>query len=99
MVHAAKDEQFLQEFDVIEIVRDPDGVIAVVTERKRDGRISFMISREFEMSDGGSIVTKRSSYLNTRHLPAVRRLLTDLEDRLELAEDRAREKRRDRGGG
>lgn len=77
-------------FKEIEIVRDPDGVIAVITERVRDGRISFMIAREFER-DGK---TERSAFLARRHLPAVRRLLADLEERLELSEDRSRAKRR-----
>lgn len=83
------------EFSVIEVIKDPDGVVAVITERVRDGRVSFMLGREFEL-DGE---TKRSAYMNTRHLPAVRRLLADLEDRLELAEDRARARKRDRANG
>jgi len=80
------------EFSVVAEIRDPDGVVAVITERSRDGRISFMLAREFELEGK----TKRSAYLNARHLPAVRRMLADLEDRLELAEDQAREKRRER---
>ena len=82
------------EFQVIEVIRDPDGVVAVITERLDNGRISFMLAREFELNGE----TRRSAYLNPRHLTAVRRLIADLEERLELAEDRAREKRRDRGG-
>lgn len=77
-------------FKVIEIIRDPDGVIAVITEREKDGRVSFSLSREFDV-DGKP---KRSSYLARRHIAAVRRLLNDLEERLELAEDRTRAKRR-----
>lgn len=77
-------------FKVLEIIRDPDGVIAVVTERLRDGSVSFSIAREIER-DGK---TSRTAFLARRHLPAVRRLLDDLTDRLELAEDRARTKRR-----
>ena len=68
------------------------GVVAVITERLSDGRISFMLTREFELEGK----TKRTTYLNTRHLPAVRRLLADLEERLELIEDRIRERRRER---
>ena len=82
-----------EKFKVVEEVVDPDGVVAVITERVKDGRISFMISREFEV-DGK---TQRSAYLNTRHIPAVQQLLADLAERLELAEDRAREKKRERG--
>ena len=77
-------------FKVIEVVRDPDGVIAVVTEREKDGRVSFSIAREFTQGE----TSKRTNYLKRIHIAAIRRLLNDLEDRLELAEDRARAKRR-----
>lgn len=83
-----------QKFRVVETVRDPDGVVAVITERVSDGRISFMLTREFELAGE----TKRTTYLNSRHLPAVQRLITDLSERLELLEDQVRERRRDRGG-
>lgn len=78
------------EFRIVETVKDPDGVIAIITERVRDGRVSFSLAREFD--SGGE--TKRTSYLSVRHLPAVQRLLSDLSEKLELYEDRARAKRR-----
>lgn len=78
------------QFEELKTIRDPDGVIAVVTKRIRDGRISFTIAREFEEKG----VTRRSAYLAARHMPAVRRLLNDLEEILELEEDRARAKLR-----
>lgn len=101
MAHVANDSHADPAFSVIEVVRDPDGVVAVVTERKRDGRISFMIAREYDQKDNatGEMITRRSSYLNNHHLPAVRRLLVDLEDRLEIIEDRARTARREKSGG
>ena len=77
-------------FRVLEVVRDPDGVIAVITEREKDGRVSFSIAREFDV-DGKP---RRTAYLKRIHIAAIRRLLNDLEDRLELAEDRTRAKRR-----
>jgi hypothetical protein len=77
-------------FNELEIIRDPDGVIAVITEREADGRVSFMLAREFDQ--GGE--TKRSAYLARRHIAAARRLLSDLEETLDLAEDRARARRR-----
>lgn len=77
-------------FKEIEIIRDPDGVVAVITERSRDGRISFAIAREFE-EDGQ---TRRTAFLASRHLPGVQRLLSELGERLELAEDQARTRRR-----
>ena len=77
-------------FKIIETVADPDGIIAVITERERDGRVSFSLFREYETSGK----TKRTSYMRRHHITAIRRLLNDLEDRLELAEDRTRAKRR-----
>jgi hypothetical protein len=77
-------------FTELEIIRDPDGVVAVITERASDGRVSFMLAREFEQSGE----TKRSAYLAKRHIAAARRLLADLEETLEIAEDRSRARRR-----
>jgi hypothetical protein len=77
-------------FKVIETICDPDGIIIEVTEREHDGRVSFAIFREYEV--GGK--SKRTSYMKRVHIPAIRRLLNDIEDRLELAEDRTRAKRR-----
>lgn len=74
----------------LEVVADPDGVVAVITERDKDGRVSFAIFREYE--ERGE--TKRTSYLARRHIAAVRRLCNDLEERLEQAEDRARARKR-----
>lgn len=78
------------EFTELEVIKDPDGVIAKITERKRDGRISFSLAREYE-SEGS---TKETKYLSARHLPAILRLCNDLGEKLELHEDRARAKRR-----
>lgn len=80
------------EYVVREILRDPDGVVAVISERLRDGRISFMIGREFERNGK----TQRSAYLAFRHLPAVTRLLSEIPHRVELLEDQARARHRDR---
>ena len=79
-----------ENFKIVEIVRDPDGIVAVITERATDGRVTFSIQRELDRN--GRI--ERTTFLARRHLPAVRRLLDDLVDRLETAEDRARAKRR-----
>lgn len=78
------------EFRVIEVVKDPDGVIAEITERLRDGRVSFSIGREFDSN--GSV--QKTKYFSARHVAAITRLLSDLKDRLEAHEDRARAKRR-----
>lgn len=74
----------------IEIVRDPDGVIATITARERDGRVTFMIQREFDR-DGKTVQT---AFLARRHIAAVRRILNDLEERLEQVEDQERARHR-----
>ena len=78
------------EFRVVEVIKDPDSVIAEITERVRDGRISFSLSREFDRN--GKI--EKTKYFSARHVPALVRLLTDLKERVEALEDRARAKRR-----
>lgn len=95
MVSTTRDENRAAgktEYRELEIIRDPDGVIAVITQSSRDGRISFKLAREFEQNGA----TKQTPYLARRHLPAIRRLLADLEERLDIAEDQARAKLRDR---
>ena len=77
-------------YNETDIIKDPDGVIAVITERVSDGAISFGIYREFDR--GGR--TERSKFLARRHVAGARRLLDDLEERLEQLEDQSRAKRR-----
>lgn len=76
----------------VERVRDPDGVVAVISERIKTGQMSFALYKEFDQD--GKI--RLSSYLGTRHIPAIRRVLDDLTDRLEQLEDKARSARRPR---
>jgi hypothetical protein len=80
------------EWREVKVLVDPDGVIAVITEQVRTGRVSFALYREFEHRG----VTKRTMYLQERHLPAVTRLLNDIGEHLALEEDRARARIRDR---
>ncbi len=75
----------------VDIIRDPEGVIAVITERKKDGAISFGIYQEFNRN--GEVA--RGSFLARRHIQAARRVLDDLEERLEAAESAVRAKPRD----
>ena len=77
-------------FSTVEVVRDPDGVIAIITERAKDGRISFSLCREYEEQG----VTRRTAYLKQQHIAALRRLLNDLDERLEVIENRSRAKHR-----
>lgn len=78
------------DFKEVEVLRDADGVVAVVSERVTTGRISFMLGREFER-DGK---TERSPFISSRHIAGVRRLLDQLERHAEVLEDRARAERR-----
>lgn len=80
------------DFREIQVFRDPDGVIAVVTERERDGThyMSFAIQKEFLRQD----TVVRTSFLNRRHIPAVKRLLEQLESFLDQEADRAAAQRR-----
>jgi hypothetical protein len=87
-VPASKPKQ--ASYNVIEIVKDPDGVIATITERADNGRITFMFQREYDQNGAA----KQTAYLGRRHIAAVRRLLNDLEEKLETLEDRARARRR-----
>jgi hypothetical protein len=75
--------------DIAEI-RDADGIVAVITERVSDGRLSFGLFREFEKAGK----TQRSAYLAHRHIPGGRRLMAELDKRLEQMEDRSRAARR-----
>jgi hypothetical protein len=79
-----------QSFRQLEQLRDPDGVLVTITENVRDGRVTFMIQREYEK--GGT--TKQTAFLHRRHIAAVRRVLNDLDERLELIEDQTRARRR-----
>ena len=69
---------------------DKDGLIAKLTERVSDGRISAGIFRSFEESGK----TKESAYFAHRHIDAAHRLLTWLDQHMLLLEDQARTRRR-----
>ena len=77
-------------FTELATVRDPDGPRAHVTARNSDGRVSFRLFRQF--TEGGQ--ERDTHYFGRRHIPGLRRLLDDLEQDLELHEDRERERRR-----
>ncbi len=74
----------------LEILRDEDGVLALISEHIPTGRLSFMIAREFER--GGE--TMRTAFLQRRHLSAAHRILDQLEAELDTLEDRTREAKR-----
>lgn len=70
----------------VETLRDPDGVICVITERVDTGHLSFRIQKEFESS--GEV--KATSYLGRRHIPAINRLLKQVGDRIDVHTDRVK---------
>lgn len=67
-------------------IRDRDGVVAVITEKARDGRHSFAFFREFEVD--GKI--RRSNYLSVQHIPSLVSILRELARHLEAMEERAK---------
>jgi hypothetical protein len=71
----------------VDVLRDPDGVICIITERSGEDHPfhSYCFMREFERD--GEVV--RTSYLSRRHAVAVRRLLTRLEEWLDREVDRS----------
>lgn len=79
-------KQIDPKFEELRRICDPDGVIAVVSLNRDNGRVTFAFSKEFER--GGK--TERTPYLSHRHIEGVRRILDDLEQSLPAEEDRAR---------
>ena len=75
--------------------REEGVVVAAITERESDGKISFCIFREFDRTGpDGDLEASRSTYMALRHIPAIHRLLIELVQRLEEIEERSRGARR-----
>jgi AraC-like DNA-binding protein len=72
-------------FSEIEVLRDPDGIVAVITQRADTSYLSFSLMKEFERE--GQVV--RTSFLNRRHIAAVKRLLPRVEEYLDHASERS----------
>jgi hypothetical protein len=70
----------------VEILRDPDGVIAVITQRTDTGYFSFRIQKEYVLQ--GQI--RATSYLGPHHIEAGIRLLQQVHNRIAILSDRAR---------
>jgi len=67
----------------VETIRDPDGVVAIITERIATGKYSFRIVKEYVLNG----VVKQTAFFGRRHLPGVARLTTQVADRLDILED------------
>jgi hypothetical protein len=78
-------------YDEVEVLRDVDGVCAVITRRNSNGQYSFMLAKEFDR-DGE---TERTSFMHRRHLPAITRLLPLVADRIDqlIDQDKAAARR------
>jgi hypothetical protein len=78
----------------VETLEDHDGAIAVITESDA-GYLSFRVQKQF-VDNSGEV--KATSYLGRRHIPAIRRLCDQLEDRLDVHVDRLKIERARTGG-
>ena len=76
-------------FLVVAEIHDPDGLVAVITERAVDGKHSFAVFREWTRNGK----TERSIYKYVGHIPAYIRLLTEISRRIEPLEQQARQSR------
>ncbi len=75
-------------FSELDVIADPEGVVAPIAIRERHDRreFSFALMKEFEREGR----TERTAWLQKRHIPAARRLLDIVEERIEKEEDLAR---------
>jgi hypothetical protein len=73
------------QYEEAAVLRDPDGVVCVITRRTNSEMLSFMFCKEFERD--GQIV--RTGYLNRRHTTALRRLVAKVEEWLDQEVERA----------
>lgn len=81
------------EFEEVDVLKDPDGLVAVITGRtKPNGRraYSFMIAKEYD-KDGD---VHRTCWLGPNHYDGVTRLLDRVAKRIEQEEDRDRARAR-----
>lgn len=76
-------------FIVVAEIRDPDGLVGVITERAVDGRHSFAVFREWQRNGK----SERSIYKYGSHIPAYIRLLAEISRRIEPLEEEARRAR------
>lgn len=75
-----------QRYREVETIRDPDGVVAVITERIETGHLSFRLQKEY--SSHGEV--KVTAYLGRRHIPAILRLAKLVGDRIDILTDQAK---------
>jgi hypothetical protein len=67
----------------VETIRDPDGVIAVITQRTDTGHLSFRLQKEYVAN--GQV--KATSYLGARHCDAIERVTKQVRERIDILTD------------
>mgnify|MGYP001568902722 CR=1 FL=1 len=88
--HRAPPDRFRE----VSHLRDPDGLILVVTERVDSGHLSWCIFREWEDTRGQP--PRRGAYLSAHHIAGAGRLMAQLAIDLPLLKDQARARLRAR---
>lgn len=74
----------------VKILREDNGVCALITERVDTGHISFSLFKEFSVGNE----TKRSKFFGGRHIATLRKLLNKVADEIEVIEDYSRAEHR-----
>lgn len=77
-------------FSEVEKIRDENGIVITITERIKDGMISFRIEKAFEENG----LERKTMFLNVRHVRPLIAMLEAQLSRLAAHEDRARERMR-----
>lgn len=75
----------LKYLEVSRIASD-DGVVAVVTRRVSDGRVSFKLVKEYDRDKR----VEQTPFLARRHVDSLEKLLPQIREAVERAEDEAR---------
>jgi hypothetical protein len=70
----------------VETLQDPDGIVAVITQRMDTGYHSFRLQKEYV--DRGQV--KHTSYFGRRHCDAVIRLTKKVSERIDILDDQFR---------
>ncbi len=77
------------EFQEVEVITDPDGIVGIITSRvKGNGRKAYSYSLMKVYDKEGT--SHRTCWLGPQHFDAVRRVVDKLERQIELLEDRDR---------
>ena len=86
----------MSEFKEIARIEDPDGIglVASITKRDRAGGYRAFSFSVFKVWTDKAGETRNTSYLNARHIPALRKLLSLVEQYIALEQDKLDTERR-----